>query len=81
MPGFEISEKLPCRANLTVVDIFESLTYTLVRAGARSNIEQTLIRFCILDDGRGFTFDRENHWALGLLELFHEVAGPAAEGG
>src|ERR1700683_147114 len=43
------------------------------------NIEQALIGFGILDNSRSFPFHRQNHGALTLLELFHEVAGTSAE--
>ncbi len=80
MPGFEIREKLPRRANLPPLHAFDSLTDAFVRMGASGNIEQALVSLGVLHDGRRFAFHREHHGALGLLKLFHEVPGPPAKG-
>jgi hypothetical protein len=56
MLGFEIREKLPCRANLPVFHIFESLANSFLRAGARGNIKEALIRLGVLHDGNCLGF-------------------------
>jgi hypothetical protein len=79
MLGFEIREKLPCRANLPVFHVFESLANSFLHAGARGNIKEALIRLGVLHDGCCLAFHGEHHRALGSFKLWHEVAGPAAK--
>ena len=54
MLGFEVREKLPCRPNLPFPDILQALTDAFLCIGAGGDVEQALIGFGILYDGRGF---------------------------
>src|ERR1700722_12112179 len=79
MRGFEILEKLPRRPDFPLFCILQPLPDALLGIGIGGNIEQPLVRLGILHDGGGLTFHRKHHRSLILLELFHEVAGPATE--
>src|ERR1700722_13659524 len=45
------------------------------------DVEQALIGSCVLNDARPPALNRQDYGSLALFELFHKVAGPAAEGG
>jgi hypothetical protein len=47
--------------------------------GAGGKVEQALIGCGVLHDGRRLSVHGKHHGAFALLELFHEVAGLAAE--
>lgn len=79
MPGFEVLEKLPRWADLPLCRVRQALADALLGIGARSNIEQALVGFGVLHDGRRFSLHGQYYGALGLFELFHKVAGSAAE--
>src|ERR1039457_6927900 len=81
MLGFKLGEKLsrwPCPS---CFHILQTLTdaFLLIRHGGK--VEQALIGFGVLDNSRCLPIHRKHHGALALLELFHEVAGLAAERG
>src|SRR5258707_6669072 len=78
-PGFELVENLPRRPDLSLFRVLQALTYALPYIGTGGNVEEALISFGVLHDGRRLPLHRKHHGALGSLELFHEVAGPAAE--
>jgi hypothetical protein len=61
--------------------VIQALTDAFLGIGLGSNIEQSLIGFGVLHDGRCFPPHGEHHGALVPSELFHEIAGPATEGG
>jgi hypothetical protein len=67
------------RTGTASCDIVQTLTDAFFGVGPGGKIEQTLIGFSILHNGSGFSIDREHHWAFGLLELFHEIAGRPAK--
>jgi hypothetical protein len=54
-------------------------SFLLIRPGGQ--VEETLIGFGVLYNSRRLPIHRKHHGALALLELFHEVAGLAAERG
>ena len=68
------------RASASVGYIIEPLTDAFLCIGAGGNVEQALIGFGVLHDSRRLPLYRKHHRALALFKLFHEVAGPAAEG-
>src|SRR5580658_1260981 len=81
MPRFKLGEKLsrlPCPSRL---HILQTLADTFLFVGAGRKVEQALIGFGVLHDGRRFPVHGKHHRTLALLELFHEVARPAAERG
>jgi hypothetical protein len=79
MPGFEIREKLFRWPHPAFFCVLQALTDSLPGIGMGRNVEQALIGFGILYDGRCFPLYGQHYGALGFLELFHEVTGPAAE--
>jgi hypothetical protein len=79
MPGFEVLEKLPRRPDLPLFCVLQSLPDALPGIGVGGNIQQPLVRFCVLNYGRCLPFHGKHHRALVLFKLFHEVAGPATE--
>src|SRR5713226_5091693 len=81
MRGFKLVEKLLRGPGLSFFHVRQALTDTFLNIGAGSNVEQALIGLSILHDRRGLSLHGKHHRALALLELFHEVAGAAAESG
>src|SRR5438270_337210 len=79
MRGFEVLEELPRWPDFSLFRILQALADTLLGVGTGGNVEQSLIGLGVLHDSRGLALHRKHHGALGLLELFHEVAGSAAE--
>src|SRR5450755_2903245 len=79
MPDVEALEKLPRRADLALFCVLQPLTDALVGVGLGSNVEQALIGFGVLHDGRSLSLYGQHHGALGFLELFHEITRPATE--
>src|SRR5208282_3037580 len=67
------------RPSASVGYIVEPLTDAFLRIGSGGNVKQALIGFGVLHDGRRFSVHRQHNGAFALLELFHKVAGPAAE--
>jgi len=59
--------------------VVEPLANAFRSIGAGGNVEQALVSFGILDDGRCFPFHCQHHGAPGFLELSHEVAGAPAK--
>ncbi|HXE61901.1 MAG TPA: hypothetical protein VN519_00080 [Bryobacteraceae bacterium] len=55
-------------------DIVKPLTDTFVRVGPGGNVEQVLPDRGILDDGRRFSPDGQNHGPFRLAELLYEIA-------
>jgi hypothetical protein len=80
MLGFELAEKLSRRSNSCLFRILEALTDAFLRVSPGRNVKQALIGFRILHNGRSFTLHGKYNRALGLLQLFHEIAGAAPEG-
>ena len=68
------------RASASVGYIIETLTDAFLCIGAGGNVEQALIGSGVLHDSRRLPLHRKHHGTLALLKLFHEIAGPAAEG-
>src|SRR5258708_1493279 len=81
MRGFKLVEKLLRGPGLSFFCVRQALTDTFLNICAGSDVEQALIGFSILHDRGGLSLHSKHHGALALLELFHEVAGAAAEGG
>src|SRR5580698_2905850 len=63
----------------SVGHVIEPLADSLFRIGTRGDVEQALVGFGVLHDGRGLSFDGEHHGTLALLQLLHEVAGTTAK--
>jgi hypothetical protein len=59
--------------------VVQTLAYAFFRIRSSGNVEQALICFCVLHDGRCLSLDREHNRAFALLELLHEVAGTTAK--
>src|SRR5690348_4183498 len=81
MPHFEFCEELACWPYLALSHVLEALTYTLRGIGPSSDIQQPLVGFCILYNGRGFALDGQYDRTFALFELLHELAGAPAERG
>jgi hypothetical protein len=79
MPGFEIIEELPCRPDLPLSDVLQSLADSFPRISLGRDIEQALISFGILHDRCRFPPYRKNDGALAFLELFQKFTRAAAE--
>ena len=79
MLGFEALEKLPRRPEFPLFRVVQSLPDALLGVGTGGDVKQALIRFGILHNGRCLPSHRKHDGAFGFLELFHEVAGLAAE--
>src|SRR6266849_6684349 len=65
MFGFELVEELPRRLDLSFPRVLQSLPDSLSRLGARGDIKQPLIGFCVLHDRRRLTLHREHDLPLG----------------
>src|ERR1035437_8701583 len=79
MLNLELVEKLPCRADLSFFCVLQALTDTFLCVGACGNVEQSLIGMGVLHNSRCLPLHRKHHRTLAFFQLFHEVAGPAAE--
>jgi hypothetical protein len=79
MLRFKFGEKLPRWPRPSLFHILQSLpdAFLFIRAGC--DVEQALIGFGVLHNGRSLPIHRKHHGALALLKLFHEVAGLAAK--
>jgi hypothetical protein len=77
---FELVEKLSCRPEFSFLRVFKALTDSFLCISVGGNVEQMLIRFSVLNDGRGLAIHRKYHGALTFFQLFHEVTRPATEG-
>lgn len=80
MPGFKLAEELSRWASFPFFRVLQTLADAFVRVGAGGNVEKVLIGFGILHDGGCFSLHGKHHGALALFQMFHEVAGAAAEG-
>lgn len=72
MPRFEFREEFPRRLNPTFSYVFKALANAFLGVCLGGDIEQPLIGRCVLDDGRGFPFDRQYNGTLALFELFEK---------
>jgi hypothetical protein len=79
MPAPYLVKHLSGRSRAPARHILQSLPDALFGVCLRSNVEQPLISLGILHDGGCLSLNRKHHRSLALLELFHEVAGPAAK--
>jgi len=66
MLGFERFEKFPGGPKLSFSHILQTLTDPLFRINARGNVEQALIGFSILHDGRRLPLHGKVHRPLAL---------------
>src|SRR6478609_6022689 len=80
MGRVELIEKLPCRPEFSFFRVLKALTDSFLCIGAGGNVEQMLISFSVLNDGRGLPIHCKHHGALTFFQLFHEVTRPATEG-
>jgi hypothetical protein len=79
MFGFELAEESSCRPYFPFLRILQALPDTFLYVGARCNVEQSLIGFGVLHNGRSLALHGKHYGALAFLELFHEIARPAPE--
>jgi hypothetical protein len=79
MRGFECCEELLGVAALSLLGLLNALADAFVSVGAGCDIEQSLIRSGILDDGFGLALHSEHHWPLALLEVLHKIPRSAAK--
>jgi hypothetical protein len=80
MSRVELVENLSCRPKFSVFRVFKALTDSFLCIGVGGNVEQMLIRFSVLNDGRSLAIHRKHHGALTFFQLFHKVTRPATEG-
>jgi len=81
MRSFELGEKLPYRLKLSLPFVLQALPDSLFGVSLRGDIEQVLVGRSVLHDGCGFSVYCEHHGTLAFLEVPHELARRAAEGG
>src|ERR1700674_1490939 len=81
MRRFKFRKELFDVAAFPLLGFLQALADSLEDVRAGGNVEQPLVGLGVLHNGRGFTLNRQDDGALALLELFHKVAGAAAEGG
>jgi len=74
MGAFKLGEELPGWPDSPVSSVLQTLADALFGVGAPGNIQQALIGFRILHDGRCLPVHREHDGALAPLKLLHEVA-------
>jgi hypothetical protein len=67
MGGFEFGKELLDVASFALLGLFEALADALVSVGASGDVEQALIGFCILNDGRCLALDRQDHGPFALF--------------
>ena len=80
MPGFKVRKELSRQPAFLAPCLHKSLPNAFICVGASRKIQQTLICFGVLDDGRGPALHCQNDRPLTFLKLLHEIAGAAAEG-
>jgi hypothetical protein len=59
--------------------VIKSLADSFFRIRAGGDIEQALIGFGVLHDGRSLPLHRKHHGPLAFFQLLHEIAGAPAE--
>src|ERR1039458_9124765 len=80
MRGFKLGKKFSDWLELPFSCVVQALTDAFLGVGLSGNVEQALIGFSVLHDGRRLTIYGEHDGALALLEVLNEVAGRTAEG-
>src|SRR5271157_1294087 len=68
--GFKLGEKFPRGPRSSFFHIFQTPTDAFLRIRAGGKVEQALIGFGILHDGRCLPVYRQHHRALAFLKLF-----------
>src|ERR1700723_2892150 len=81
MRGFEFGKEILDVAAFAPLCLAEALANALTGIAAGSEVKEALIGLGILNHGNSLASHREHNGAFALLELLHEVAGPAAESG
>jgi hypothetical protein len=81
MPRPEFGKELPDGPALSATRFFESLADALHGVGTGRYIKQSLVGLSVLYDGGGLPLDRQYYGTLAFMQLLHEVAGAASEGG
>ena len=79
MLGFEAVEKLPRWPDLPLFRVLQPLPDALLLIRAGGNVEQALIGFGVLHDGRDLPFHREHRRALAFFQSLHKVARTARQ--
>jgi hypothetical protein len=80
MRRVELVKKLPCRPEFSFFRVFKALTDSFLCISAGGNVEQMLISFSVLNNGRGLPIQRKLHGTLNFFQLFHKVTRAATEG-
>jgi hypothetical protein len=81
MGSFEFLEELLCRPGSALTRVFEALTDALASVGPCCNIQQALVRLCVLYDCGGLAVDGQDYGALTLLDLLEKFARSTTESG
>jgi hypothetical protein len=68
----ELVEKLPCRPEFSFFRVFKALTDSFLGIGLGGNVEQMLIGFSVVNDGRGLAIHRKHHRALSFFSCLIE---------
>ena len=79
MRDFEFVEEFPGWPQLSFPGVLKTLPNALFCIRAGCDIEQTLVGFRILNNGRSLPVHGQHQCALAFPELFHEIAGPPTE--
>ncbi len=74
MPRFEFCKKFLGGPHLSLSRVVDALPDSFACICPRCNVEQPLISFCVLYDGRCFTLHGKHDRPFGLFKLFYEVA-------
>src|ERR1700674_2315274 len=81
MLRFKFRKELFDVAAFPPLGLLQALANSFENVCVGGDVEQALVGLRVLHNCRRFTLNRQDDGALALLELFHKVAGAAAEGG
>ncbi len=76
----ELVEKLSCRPEVSFFCVFKALPDSFFCIGVGANVEQMLVSFSALNDGRGLAIHRKHNGTPTFFQLFHKVTRSATEG-
>jgi len=75
----EAVEKFPRRSHSALPHVLYALADTFLRVSLGGYIEQALIGFSVLYDGRSIPLHRKHYWALAFLQLFQKLTRATPE--
>jgi hypothetical protein len=81
MGSFEFAEELLYGPGAAFTDIFQPLSNAFASVRTRGNVQQALVRLCILNHSRRLPIHCEHDGALALFDLLEKLSRAAAEGG